>query len=129
MARLFGFVGLLAAVVIGLYLYSRQAQSIMGGTNAAAPSTTYNVIGIRNDLLALANAERSHFALEGKYVSLDELRSSGDISMKANNRGLCSYAASVSETSFRITATCSGQAAPGTPSRFSIDETMQINSE
>jgi hypothetical protein len=129
MGRLLGLAGLLAATVVGVYLYSRQAQHILGTTNTAAPSATINVIGIRNDLLALANAERSHFALEGKYVSLDELRSSRDISMKTSTRGPCSYVASVTETSFRIKATCSDPAVPGTPSVFSIDETMQIHSD
>lgn len=128
MGRLFGFVGLLIAVAIGTYLYSRQAQSSIGGTNAAAPTATVNIVGIQNDLLALATAERSHFALEGKYASVDELLSSGDITMKAKNRGSCSYDAFVSETSFRITATCSGQTPPGTPYVVSIDNKMQIHS-
>ena len=128
MGRLFGFVGLLAALAVGAYLYSQEAQSSIGGTNAAAPTATVNVIGIQNDLLALANAERSHLALEGKYASLDELLASGDIRTKPN-RGSCSYDASVSETSFRITATCSGQAPSGMARVFSIDETMQIHSD
>jgi hypothetical protein len=129
MGRLFSFLGLFAAVAAGAYLYSHQAQSILSSTNTSAPGATVNVIGIQNDLLALANAERRHFAQEGKYVSLDELSSSGDISWKANSRGPCAYNASVAETSFRITATCSGQAAPGTPRTFSIDETMQTHSD
>ena len=125
MGRIFGFVGVLAAVAVSTYLYSRQA-SIIGVTNAAAPSATLSVIGIQNNLLAMANAERSHFALEGKYVLIDELMSSGDM----RNQGRpCSYDSSVSEAGFRITATCSGRAAPGTSSVFSIDETMQIHSD
>jgi hypothetical protein len=129
MGRLFGFVGLLLGVAVGAYLYSRQAQSSVGASNVTAPTATVNVIGIQNDLLALANAERSHFALEGKYASLDELLSSGEITMKSRSRGSCSYDASVGETSFRITATCSGQELSGKPSAFSIDQTMQIHSD
>ena len=109
MGRLFGFVGLLVVALVVASLYSRQTQNILGATNTAAPSATINIVGVRNDLLALANAELSHFALEGKYVSLDELRSPEGISMKTSNRRLCSYDASVRETSFIITATCSGQ--------------------
>jgi hypothetical protein len=129
MGRLFSFLGLLAAVAVGAYVYSHQAGSILSSTNTSAPGATVNLIGIQNDLLALANAERRHFAQEGKYVSLDELRSSGDIDWKANRRGPCSYNASVGETGFQITATCSGQAASDTPRTFRIDETMQMRSD
>ncbi len=129
MGRLIGLMGLLVVVALGAYLYSRQAQSSIGGTNAAAPTAIVNVIGVKGDLLALASAELGHFALEGKYVSLDELLSSGDITVKARSRGSCSYDASTTETTFKITATCSGQARPGTPIAFSIDETMQIHSD
>jgi len=128
MGRLFGFVGLLIAVAVGAYLYSQQAKSSIGGTNAAAPTATLNVIGVQNDLLALANAERSHLALEGKYASLDELLASKDISTKPN-RGSCTYDSSVREMGFTITATCPNATPSGAAKVFSIDETMQIHSD
>ena len=128
MGRLFGFVGVLIVAAVGAYLYSQQAQSAIGGTNAAAPTATLNVIGIQNDLLALANAERSHLALEGKYASIDELLASKDISTKPN-RGSCTYDSSVREMSFTVTATCPSATPSGSARVFSIDETMQIHSE
>jgi len=132
MSRALGFVGLLIVLGIGAYIYMRQAQSVTPGGGAggmAAPRSTIDVVGVKNDLIALANAERRHFAAEGKYVSIDELRSNGDISMQSNQRGPYSYSAETSDTGFRITATYSGPPNPGVPHALSIDETMQVKTE
>ena len=129
MSRSLGFIGLLIVLGIGAYLYMRQTQAVTPGGSAATPRSTIDVAGVKNDLIALANAERRHFAAEGKYVSIDELRSSGDISMPSNSRGPYSYSAETSDTGFRITATYSGPPDAGVPRTLSIDETMQVKTE
>jgi hypothetical protein len=129
MGRIFSFIGLLIAAAVGIYLWSQQAKTAIGGPNTAAPTATVNIVGVQNDLLSMANAERRHFALAGRYVSLDQLVPSGEINRLPGDRGPCSYDASVSDASFRISATCTGQAEPGKPRAFSIDETMQIHSD
>jgi hypothetical protein len=132
MSRALGLVGLLVVLGIGAYIYMRQAQSVTpggGASGTATPRSTIDVLGVKNDLIALASAERRHFASEGKYVSIDELRSSGDISMPSNHRGPYSYDAETTDTSFRITATYSGPADPNVPRSLSIDETMQVKTE
>lgn len=132
MSRSLGFIGLLIVLGIGAYLYMRQAQSVTPGGGAggtATPRSTIDVVGVKNDLIALANAERRHFASEGKYVSIDELRSNGDISMPTNHRGPYTYDAETSDTTFRITATYSGPANPDVPQTLSIDGTMQVKTE
>lgn len=127
MSRAIAFIAVLAAVVVGAWYYMKSTQSASpAGTNN--PTATVNLAGVKNDLVTLANAERRHFASEGKYVSIDELRSAGDISMPSNQRGPYSYSADVTDSGFRITATCSGACA-GLPASFSIDETMQITSQ
>ena len=127
MSRAVGFIAVLLVVVVGAWYYLKTTQSASpAGTNN--PTATVNLAGVKNDLVTLANAERRHFASEGKYVSIDELRSNGDISMPTNQRGPYSYSADVTATGFRITATCSGACA-GLPASFSIDETMQISSQ
>ncbi len=128
MGRALGFIGLLVVVAVGFYVFTRQAESVApaGGSN---PRATIDLAGVKNDLVALANAERRHFAAEGKYVSIDELRSAGDISMATNRRGPYQYSAEISETSFRIVATHTGSADPGVPRAMSIDDTMQIRTE
>jgi hypothetical protein len=123
MSRALGLIGVLIAAAIGFYLYTRQAQSVSQGT--ANPRATIDVAGVKNDLIALANAERRYFASEARYASIDELRSHGDISMPANGRGPFTYSAEVSDSGFRIVANYNGPPRPETQN-FSIDETMQI---
>ena len=133
MSRALGFVGLLIVLGIGAYIYMRQTQAVTPGGgeggSTATPRSTIDVAGVKNDLIALANAERRHFAAEGKYVSIDELRSNGDISMPSNGRGPYSYSAETSDTGFRVTATYSGPPNAGVPRALSIDETMQLKTE
>jgi hypothetical protein len=129
MSRVFGFVGLLVVMGIGLYIYKVQIQatSAPGGT-AANPRATIDLIGVKNDLMAIAQGERRHFASEGKYVSLDELMSNGDISISKPSRGPFNYSSDIDDSGFRITATYSGNDA-GAPKTMSIDQTMEIKTE
>src|SRR5436190_12513835 len=124
MGRMTGFVSLLIVLVAGLYFYSRQATSLT--TGQATPKTTVDVIGVRNDLLSIANAERFHWVSSSKYGSLDELRNSGEIHV--SNRADYSYSAETSDAGFRIIATYSG-VDPNAPKRMSIDETMALHNE
>ena len=132
MSRALGFIGLLIVLGVGAYIYMRQAQSVTPGggvSGTATPRSTIDVVGVKNDLIALASAERRHFASEGKYVSIDELRSNGDISMPVNHRGPYEYSAETTDSGFRITAAYSGPPVSGVPQTLSIDETMQVKTE
>ena len=128
MGRAFGFITLIAVVAVGAWIYMRQTQSVMtAGTSS--PTATVDLIGVKNDLLAIAQAERSHAALQGSYVSIDDLRSGGDLAMPRNNRGPYNYSAEISDSSFRIVATWTGPDSAGMPKTLSIDQTMQISQE
>jgi len=129
MTRLLGFAGLVAALAIGAWLYSRQATSLSPAGAGGNPRATVDLVGVQNDLIAIANGERRHFASESKYVSLDELISAGDISMRSKRRGPYEYNAEVSADSFRVTATYVGETPPAGPRTISIDQTMQIRRE
>jgi hypothetical protein len=128
MGRAFGFLTLIVVVAAGGYIYMRQTQSTMAA-GTTSPTATVDLIGVRNDLLAIAQAERSHAALQGSFVSIDALRSGGDLSMARNNRGPYNYSAEVSDSAFRIVATYTGPANSGMPSTLSIDQTMQVSQE
>ena len=124
MGRAFGFILVVTVVAMGGYLYTKQAKSVTSvGSN---PQTTVEVTGVRNDLLAIANAERRYFASNGKYVSLDELRTAGDISVPA--RPNYSYSAQTTESTFKIIAVYSGPDAKA-PKRITVDETMAITTD
>jgi hypothetical protein len=127
MSRVFGMVGLLVVLAVGMYIYKQQilATSPTGSVN---PRATVDTIGVRNDLLAIANAERRHYASDGKYVSIEDLISSGDLSMQKPTRGQFSYTADVDDSGFRITADYNGDVL-GVPKSMSIDQNMQIKTE
>jgi len=127
MGRVFGFLSLLIVLCVGAWLYTRQAKSVMpaGSGNVRA---VVDITGVQNDLLAIANAERSQFALEGKYLSIDELRSKGVINLPASGRAGYTYSVDVGGSAFRVVASYSGP--PGAaPQTITIDQTMEIRTE
>src|SRR6266436_7194031 len=101
MGRAFGFISLIVVVAIGGYLYTKQVQSVTA-VGGATPTTTIDVTAVRNDLLALANAERQYFASYGKYAPLDELQSNGGI--RIPSRPNYSYSAETAASNFKIVA-------------------------
>ena len=122
MGRAFGLISLICVLAAGAYLYTRQIESATSA-DGAAPTTTIDVTGVRNDLLALANAERQYWASNAKYASLGELQSNGGIHVPA--RANVSYSAETGDSSFKITAIYSGTD-PKAPKTIAIDETMSI---
>jgi hypothetical protein len=110
-----------------MYLYKQQlvATAAPGGT-AANPRMTIDTAGVKNDLVAIGNAERRRFASDGKYVDIGDLISNGDISMQQPSRGPFSYSSNVSDSGFTITATYSGND-PNAPKTMSINQDMQLS--
>jgi hypothetical protein len=124
MGRALGFIVLVIVVAVGGYLYMKQAESVTSvGSN---PQTTVDVTAVRNDLMAIAKAERNYFASNGKYVSLNELQSGGDITIR--NRANYSYSAETTDSSFKIIAVYSGPDAKA-PKRMTVDEMMAMTAE
>lgn len=128
MGRAFGFVTLIIVVAAGVYIYMRQTQSVMTA-RTSSPTATVDLMGVRSDLLAIAQAERSHAAIQGGYVSIETLRSQGELAMQRNNRGPYNYSAEISDSTFRVVATYSGPESAGMPQTLSIDQTMQISQQ
>ena len=128
MGRAFGYLTLIIVVAVGAYIYMRQTQGVMtaGTTN---PAATPDLIGVKNDLLAIAQAERAYGATHRKFASFDELRSDGAVRMIRERRGPYTYSAEVSETDFRIVATYSGPANTGMPQMLSIGQNMEISQQ
>jgi hypothetical protein len=124
MGRSLGFIVLVVVVGAGAYIYMQQAQSLSGV--AGNPLTAVDVTGVRNDLMAMANAERRYFASNSKYATLDDLRTNGDIHIPSREN--YSYTAQASDAGFKIIAVYSGPDLKA-PKRISIDETMSITTE
>jgi hypothetical protein len=123
MGRMFGFFGLLIVVGIGAYIYVGQVRTIT--PHGSSPTAAINVTAVRNDLIALANAERQFFASNGKYATLDELRANSTIT---SGRADYTYSADILDSSFKITAIYSGTD-PHAPKRISVDDAMNIETE
>lgn len=126
MGRAVGFIGLLIAIAVGVWLYTKQATTT-GVPGAASPKAAIDMTGVRNDLLAIAQAERRYHALNGKYATLAELRESGDTSV-SDSRGPYAYSVEVGENSFVVRATYSGPDAT-MPRTVSIDQNLDYRSQ
>lgn len=125
MSRLFGFLSVILAMGVGLYLYSRQIQNTTATLGGNSPKAAINITAVRSDLMTIAQAERGYFALEGKYASLDELISSRSLSV-ARQRAPYNYALETSGNGFHVIATRTGEDASGAPSQISVDENMEF---
>jgi hypothetical protein len=121
--------GLLALVVVlGLvyYMFKTQFQHLPGG---APPKQTIDVVGVKNDLLAIAQAERMYLASHGSYASLEQLQQEGSLSFSGTNRRGYNYTAEITGGEhFRIVAAPADPAKAGWPT-LTIDETMQIHEQ
>ncbi len=131
MSRSLGFIGLIIVVAVGAVIYMKQVQSAApttaeGGGN---PSSTIDIAGVKSDLIAIGSAERAHMATNGKYASLDELVSAGELQMQRTHRNAWTYSSDVTDSGFKITASYSGDAPAGTPTRFVIDESGSVRQE
>ncbi|HET9217016.1 MAG TPA: hypothetical protein VFR18_08560 [Terriglobia bacterium] len=124
MGRIFGLISVIVVVGIGGYIYTRQVQSVTSvGTN---PETTVDMIAVRNDLMAIANAQRRYWATNARYASLDELRTDGDIEVPSRDDFV--YSIETSAAGFNIVAIYSGTD-PDAPRRISINEAMTMRTE
>ncbi|MSO20419.1 MAG: hypothetical protein EXQ56_08130 [Acidobacteria bacterium] len=117
--------GLLIVLAIGMYIYRSQLTGpgdITQGTGN--PRAAIDITGVKNDLLRMAQAERSYWASNAHYTSLEELQSIGDLVIDpTRGRAGYSYTAEFSDQTFTITATYAGPTS-GMPT-ISIDQTMQ----
>ena len=122
-----GIVGLVAALVIGFLVYRAYlTQTLPKEEGGGSPIQAISTTGVKNDLIAIAQAERAYLAEHGSYASLDELTSSGALTMKRSSRDGYSYSIDTQAGGFTVTARYSGPISPP-PSSFVIDQTMEVH--
>lgn len=124
MGRAFGFVGILVVLAVGMYIYSVQLKNASAPGGGGTPTGTANIVGVKNDLISIANAERGYFATQQKYASLDELVSGKYITIE-RQRPPYTYDVETTASGFKVTATRDGA---GSPAQLWIDETMEVKS-
>ena len=115
-----------AAILYGVYeVYLKRMSTTDAGT---APTQAISLTGVRSDLLQIAQAERSNVALNGKCASLDELISSGAITMNKRERDGYTYQLNCTGSDFQVIAE-HPPAPQGSGIRFpklAIDATLQV---
>jgi len=122
-ASILGLVIVLA--VVWLLVKTQFTQGPMGG---APPKQMIDVVGVKTDLAALAQAERAYLASHGSYASIEQLQQDGAINFSGANRGY-NYNTEVNDGQhFKITATPSDPAKTGWPTLW-VDENMEVTQE
>ena len=91
------------AMAIGFGIYGWQTGKLGGTAGGGSPTAIVDTVAVKTDLLSIAGAQKQQFALEGKYVSLAELRAKGV--PVPERRGPFVYTADVTDMTFTIKAT------------------------
>ena len=116
-------------IVVAIIWFVMKSQFSHGPAGAQPPVETIDVVGVRSDLLAIAQAERLYLASHGSYVSVDQLQQDGSIAFSGAGRRGYSYTAEVDDGQhFKVTAQPTDPAKASWPT-LSIDETMQVTQE
>ena len=117
---------MVAAIAFGIYYFQlkKMPSSDQGTTATQAISLT----GVRADLMQIAQAERENIALNSQCISLDELLTSGSMSMNRKERDGYTYEVKCSGTDFQVIAE-HPPALSGSGIRYpklAIDQAMQM---
>jgi hypothetical protein len=120
--------GLLAFVALAFGIYYFYLKRLPTTDEGTAATQAISLTGVRSDLLQIAQAERANIALNGKCASLDELISSGALTMNKKERDGYTYEVSCSSADFQVTAE-HAPALAGSGIRYpklAVDGTMQV---
>lgn len=119
-------ISIVLALLIAFGIYTLYLKQVTPAGPGSSPVQTISITGVQNDLLAIAQAERIYFAQNGAYASLDQLISSGSLSMAQSGRDGYTYSIETSPSGFTVTARHpSGPGALHYPA-LAIDQTMQV---
>ena len=128
-----GLMGLLitAAIGLGIYMYTLK-QSAPGA--GMVVTQNISVVGVKDDLIAIGQAERMYYTQNGSYVDLPTLASTGTMNITRTSRDGYAYSAVPSGNTFTVTATYTpppvenpaGVTPPHFPT-FTIDQTMEVH--
>ncbi len=101
------FMATIIAMAIGFGIYGWQMSKMGGSAGGGSPTAIIDTVAVKTDLLSMAGAMKQQFALEGKYLSLAELRAKGV--PVPERRGPFVYSADVTDMNFTIKATYEGK--------------------
>ena len=128
-----GLIGLMVTAAIGLGIYMYTLKQAAPGPGMVA-TQTISIVGVKNDLVSIAQAERLYYTQNGSYTDLTTLASSGTMNITRTSRDGYTYSSDASGSGFTVTATYTAPPAPNpagvTPPHFptyTIDQTMEVH--
>jgi hypothetical protein len=126
MKGMFTIVGLLLALGVGYFLYTKSLTS--AGVGDAPPQQTIDTIDIKTNLMNIAQAERIYVVSHGTYGTLEQLQQDGSSALPTENRGYVFSVTPIGAQSFTAVATPTDPNRPGWPT-LTIDQTMVVTSK
>jgi hypothetical protein len=123
------FAGLLiVAAIAGGYYYF--AFNKMPGTDTGTTATqAISLVGVRGDLMQIAQAERNYVVTNGKCVPLSELISSNTLTLDLSGRDGYVYSVECSNLEYNAVAR-HNPAPPGSSTRYpnlAVDQNIQVH--
>jgi hypothetical protein len=120
-----------AAIALGIYMYTLKQAAPGPGM---VVTQNISLVGVKNDLVAIAQAERMYYTQNGSYTDLQTLSSSGTMNIARTSRDGYTYSAESSGNAFTVTAfytappvsNPAGVTPPHFPT-FTIDQTMEVH--
>jgi hypothetical protein len=128
-----GMIGLLISAAVGLGIYMYTLKQAAPGPGMVV-TQNISIVGVKNDLIAIGQAERMYYAQNGSYADLPTLTSSGTMNLTRTSRDGYTYSVEPSGSTFTATATYTappidnpaGVTLPHFPT-YTIDQTMEIH--
>jgi len=128
-----GLIGILVTAAIGLGIYMYTLKQAAPGPGMVV-TQNISVVGVKNDLISIAQAERMYYTQNGSYADLSTLSSSGTMNITRTSRDGYTYTAEPAANAFTVTATYTappvsnpaGVTPPNFPT-FTIDQTMEVH--
>jgi hypothetical protein len=129
--RLMGkLVGILVCVAVAFGIFYFTMKKMPATDPGTAPTQAISLTGVRRDLLSIAQAERSHIALNARCVSVEDLISAGSLTLSKPERDGYSYSVECNGDSPEFKVIARHAPAPeGSPIRYptlGTDQTMQV---
>jgi len=119
-----GLAGLLVVALFAGVLYKYYFANLQVA-GSATPADVIDIVGVKNDLLGIATAERAYSAEHGTYASLDELISSDALIMASTSHNGYTYFVETGDQTFRAIAHCPAATRPGCTDLM-VDESMEV---
>jgi hypothetical protein len=120
--------GLLAFAAVAFGIYYFYLKKMPTSDASTAPTQAIALVGVRADLLRIAQAERENIALNSECSSLDDLISSGRVDITQKEREGYTYQVSCSGMDYQVIAE-HPPALSGSGIRYpklAIDQNMQV---